>query len=242
MSVIERFSQHCWAPPWVRHQHIARYDWACRFAGGARVVDAACGTGYGSRMLAAAGAKEVRGFDIDAAAVAEAASEAGSDSLQFARGDVTALAIPDASADLFVSFETIEHIENDDAAIREAARVLQPGGRFLCSSPNRTLTNPGTTIRDRPFNRFHVREYTLNEFDALLRPHFEEVFWHGQTFFRPRWARLLTSIAGLNRRSAVRCHQVRKLLGLPWESKSRHLPGVLDDGMVSEFLVAECIR
>jgi ubiquinone/menaquinone biosynthesis C-methylase UbiE len=242
MTVIERFSQHRWAPAWVRHQHLARYEWACQFARGARVLDAACGTGYGSRMLAAAGATHVQGLDIDADALAEAAAQPGTACLEFAMGDVTALPLEDAWADLFVCFETIEHVENDDAAVREAARVLRPSGRFLCSSPNRTVTNPGTAIHDPPFNRFHVREYTLAEFDALLRRHFAEVTWHGQTFLRWRWMRLLTFVARLHHRSAVRCHQARKLLGMPWERKSRHMPRAIAADVVPEFLIAECIR
>jgi len=61
--------------------------------------------------------------------------------------------------------------------LAEVARVLKPGGRFVCSTPNRRLLDPGTRITDRPFNPFHMREYTHADLDALLREFFASITW-----------------------------------------------------------------
>ncbi len=48
---VERVSDDAWAPIWIRHQHVARFEWAAGFAAGCQVIDAACGAGYGSHLL-----------------------------------------------------------------------------------------------------------------------------------------------------------------------------------------------
>ena len=242
MSVIERVSLDRWTPPWLRFQHVARYEWAAEFAAAARVLDAACGTGYGSRLLAGAGAASVVGVDVDQATVDAANQRTSSPRLSFACADAADLPLAAGSIDLYTSFETIEHIAADEQFVAEGARVVRPGGRFLCSTPNRLLTNPRTTIADRPFNRFHVREYSQPELDVLLRRHFREVHWRGQTFFTRRWLTILKRLAGLHRMLAVRSHQVRKLLCLPWERAAWHTPLAEIQGRLPEYLVAECIR
>lgn len=242
MSVVERVSMEWWTPPWLRHQHVARYEWACTFAANSRVVDAACGTGYGSQMLAEAGAASVLGIDVDEATVEAANSALSSDRLSFTAANALHLPLDNAAVDLYTSFETIEHVEQDAAFVAEAARVLRPGGRFLCSTPNRMITNPGTTIADCPFNRFHVREYTRDELDALLRRYFHEVFWRGQTFFSSGWQSTLARLARAHRMLGVRCHQARKLLCLPWERAQWHAPRLQVSDRQPEYLVAECIR
>ena len=66
----ERFYPDDFMPPWVRYQHLERYRWAAKFVAGKRVLDVACGTGYGTAILANAGATQVDGFDCSPEAVA----------------------------------------------------------------------------------------------------------------------------------------------------------------------------
>lgn len=242
MGVVERVSLESWTPPWLRYQHVARYEWACTFVANSRVIDAACGTGYGSQMLARAGAASVLGIDVDEATVESANHGLASDRLSFATADAVQLPLDDASADLYTSFETIEHVEHDEAFVAEAARVVRPGGRFLCSTPNRAITNPGTTIADQPFNCFHTREYMREELDALLQRHFHKVHWRGQTFFSRRWQSTLHRLARVHRMLGVRCHQARKLFCLPWERAQWHAPRLQTGDRQPEYLVAECVR
>lgn len=67
--VVERVGEGTWLPPWVRHQHEARYNWAAERVQGCIVLDAACGTGYGAKRLIEHGARSVTGFDLAAEAV-----------------------------------------------------------------------------------------------------------------------------------------------------------------------------
>src|SRR5689334_12156293 len=120
----------------IAHEHWHRYAFARRFVPQRRVVDVACGEGYGSALLAASAAT-VTGIDIDAATVAHAARQYGAANVRFAVGSAAALPLPDASADVVVSFETIEHLpaEAQPRMLAEFARVLAPGGIIVLSSP-----------------------------------------------------------------------------------------------------------
>jgi GT2 family glycosyltransferase/ubiquinone/menaquinone biosynthesis C-methylase UbiE len=142
-------------------EHIARYRFAAALARGRRVLDCACGTGYGSWILRDAGALDVIGADIDPAAVEYARAHFSGEGIRYLVDDAARLErIEDRSIDLYVCLETIEHIADGEALIRAAARVLKPNGIFLCSTPNWEVS--------RVLNPFHVKELTLAEFRALL--------------------------------------------------------------------------
>ena len=160
LTPLERASESAWMPAWLRHEHLARYAWATEFAVGRKVIDAACGTGYGTQQVAVSAVALVDGFDVSMEAIAEARRLHASAGVCFEVADVTRLPRPDHIYDLFLSFETIEHVPDDITFLKEAARVLKPGGTFVCSTPNRMVTNPGISAHGKPFNPFHVREYT----------------------------------------------------------------------------------
>jgi SAM-dependent methyltransferase len=240
--VLERVSEAAWAPLWVRHQHLARYRWASSFLRGSRVIEAACGTGFGAALLADAGAAQVDGFDLSAEAIQEAQAKHARANVHFEVGDVTHLPVAPGSYDFFVSLETIEHLENDQSLLVEALRVLKPAGRFLCSTPNRALTNPGTRIHDRPFNPHHVREYTQAELEALVRPYFEQIELFGQSFYGTGYRKVLTQVGRRLPGLGVKVHQLRKVLSLPWEKAERHWPHPLSPGKEPEILLAICTR
>lgn len=240
--VDERVSLDQWMPPWIRYQHIARYEWALAFVEGRNVVEAACGTGYGSEMILKGGARRVDCFDVSEEAINAARKRYKAKELHFETADVTQLPVADDSYDVFVSLETIEHVDDDRGFVTEVRRVLKPGGKFICSTPNRALTNPGTSINDRPFNPFHVREYTLNELESLLRPYFDRFDLYYQSRYGISYGKLLGSIGRRFPRLAVRLHQGRKVLGIPWENLERHIPKPLPVDGEPEILIAVCTR
>lgn len=239
---MERLALHRFASPWLRNQHVARYRWAASRARGKRVLDLASGAGYGSALLGAGEARSVVSADRAEGAFREAelpGSEAGA--LRGVVADASRLPFGDASFDLYVSFETIEHVEDDRAVVSEARRVLAPGGVFLCSTPEREVISPGRTLSDRPDNPYHVREYSRAEFETLLRSGFDRLAWYGQTPAGEDHKRRLGTLAAFSPPLARRLHQVRNILRLPGEREARHAPYPLSGAREwPEILIAVC--
>jgi ubiquinone/menaquinone biosynthesis C-methylase UbiE len=236
----ERFYLNGFMPPWVRYQHLQRYHWAAEFVAGKCVLDVACGTGYGTALLAATAA-QVDGFDCSVEAINFAQRSATLPNTTFKVATADHLPVPDASYDVYVSFETIEHVEDDDAFLKEARRVLRPSGVLLVSTPNRDLLDPGISINDKPFNRFHIREYGHDEFDERLRRYFCSISWYGQRAFSPRYVAWLRHTGQYWPALAVKFHQARKCLGWPWEHPNRHVPVARSSRPAfDEVLVAAC--
>lgn len=162
---VERLDPRTEGDKLVSAEHLARYWWASMLVEGREVLDAACGTGYGTRMLAAAGAASCVGVDIAPEAVA--AARDGDSSGRFVEGDLRELPFPDDSFDVAVSFETLEHMDGAPRAIDELRRVVRPGGLVVVSSPNRGVYPPG--------NPFHVHELTAAELADELQARFAHV-------------------------------------------------------------------
>lgn len=163
----ERFTPECVREIWYEHFH--RYAFAWPAVRGRRVLDAACGEGYGSALLANSAAT-VLGVDISDAAVAHArARYADISNLRFESHDATALdALPDASFDLIASFETLEHVEAQERMLAGFRRLLAPGGVLLVSSPDKAQYTDAAG-HDNPF---HVRELYRHELESLLAAQF----------------------------------------------------------------------
>ncbi len=152
--------------------HILRYVFSKPYARGKIVLDAACGSGYGSHYLARNGALKVIGVDIAEDAVAHAAMTYEMENVEFRVMDVAAMSFKDESFDLVCSFETIEHIPDHEAFLFEARRVLKPGGKLVISSPNVEQYSADTGDGSNPF---HITEFSKTEFESLLKKHFSEV-------------------------------------------------------------------
>jgi SAM-dependent methyltransferase len=175
----ERFTTECVREIWYEHWH--RYAFASGIAADRRVLDAACGEGYGSALLSRVAA-DVVGVDIDAATVAHArARYAQLPRLRFEQSDAAALDFAPASFDLVVSFETLEHLTAQEELVRGFARVLTTDGTLVISSPDKRTYSDATGFN----NEFHVRELYREELLALLQPHFREVrLYHQKLLFQ----------------------------------------------------------
>jgi O-antigen biosynthesis protein len=165
-SSPERFEPEEMSGGLMEAEHRARYWWAAQWVPGKRVLDAGCGTGYGTAMLADGRPDSLVGVDISDDAVADAREKLGED-VEFVRADVHDLPFDTASFDVVACFEVIEHLDRQPDAIAELKRLLRPGGVLLISSPNRDVYTPG--------NPHHVREYRPEELRSELEARFENV-------------------------------------------------------------------
>jgi len=171
VEVEERLGNDPTSELWGEHR--SRYRFAAQFVAGKRVLDVACGSGFGLGMLRAAGAWPI-GVDYDARTLGDIKREHRQSSLVTA--DAARLPLAPATLDTVVSFETIEHVPDARALVRELRRVLRPGGRLVLSTPNREF---GPLSRHTA-NRFHVREFTAVELRDILADSFEQVQLFGQ--------------------------------------------------------------
>lgn len=162
-------------------RHVVAYRFAAARVRGGSVLDAGCGEGYGTDILART-ARAVVGVDLDAGIVRRAAQRYRRAS--FEPADVVSLPYPDASFDAVVSLQVIEHVAQPGAFLQECGRVLRPGGTIVLSTPNRL-----TFSRDGMRNPFHTFEFSPPELAALLRQHFIAVEIAG-TFHGARIAAL----------------------------------------------------
>jgi SAM-dependent methyltransferase len=193
---------------WFR-RHLAVYDWIAERVRGLRVVDLACGEGYGADVLARTAADAI-GVDANPDAHEHARLRYRRPNLRFERGLVEEF---DQRRDVVVFLQTIEHIHEPDALLERFARIAPVS---YVTTPNRlTLAPPGAEKSENPW---HLREYTAGEYRALLEPHFAAVEILG--VFHSRKLRLheLALRAGWDR--------VHPALGITRPFYSRFVPAI----------------
>lgn len=155
---------------WYR-RHLAVYEWIGARVIGRRVIDMACGEGYGSEVLSR-GADSVVGVDANPEAHEHARLRYRRQNLIFERGMVETHGAPGAF-DAVVFLQTIEHVQDPAAVLAHFASLLAPGGVAYISTPNLlTLAPPGAPKSDNPW---HIREYRAAEFEQLCRGRFAHV-------------------------------------------------------------------
>jgi len=146
---------------WFRRHQVVYQRLAPRCAG-REVLEAGCGEGYGADLIAGI-ARRVIAVDYDEAAVAHVRSRYAR--VQVMQANLAQLPLPDASVDVVVNFQVIEHLWDQAQFVSECARVLRPSGLLMVSTPNRITFSPG---RDTPINPFHTRELNACELTQLL--------------------------------------------------------------------------
>jgi ubiquinone/menaquinone biosynthesis C-methylase UbiE/predicted nucleic acid-binding Zn-ribbon protein len=159
----------------IAFEHLHRYYFAGALVAGRAVLDVACGEGYGSDILARSAASVV-GVDIAEEAVGHARVRYGSDNLSFVTASAAALPFADASFDVVVSFETIEHHDQHEAMMSEIRRVLRPSGLLVISSPNKLHYS----VEPDYHNPYHVKELFREEFTTLVGRYFPHHRLFGQ--------------------------------------------------------------
>jgi 2-polyprenyl-3-methyl-5-hydroxy-6-metoxy-1,4-benzoquinol methylase len=155
-------------------EHVSRYTAALPLVKGKIVLDIACGSGYGTKLLAEA-AQKVFGVDVAEDAVKYAETNYSSSRTEYLVGDGVSIPLATASVDVVISFETIEHIPDYKQFLVEVKRVLRPGGVMVLSTPNDLEFAEG--------NHFHVHEFKLDELVGLTKQYFK----HSKTYYQGTW-------------------------------------------------------
>lgn len=150
----------------IRADHVARYRLVAPYASGCSIIDAACGCGYGTAMLADAGALSVTGYDASAEAIDYAREHHQRPYTSFILADLDSP--PDVAHggyDIGVCFETLEHIDNDDGLLAWFSGAIVRGGMLAVSAPSLLIHQHPET------HKFHQRHYTPADFHAMLLEH-----------------------------------------------------------------------
>ncbi len=190
---------------WFRRHEVV-YLQLRALCAGRDVLEAGCGEGYGADLIAAA-ARQVIAVDYDAAAVAHV--RVRYPRVQVLAANLASLPLPDASVDVVVNFQVIEHLWDQPQFVTECLRVLRPGGLLLMSTPNRVTFTPGS---DTPVNPFHTRELNAAELAELLTDGGFRVESMSGVFHGPRLARLDARHGG----SIIDAQIERALAGAAW--------------------------
>lgn len=175
----ERFIPESVADNELRIEHLQRYLTIKDLVKDKIVIDAACGEGYGTNIIAEL-AKKVYGIDISKEAIEHARKTYAKSEIEFIESSITSIPFEDNSIDVFISFETIEHVDeiSQEKFISEIKRVLKEDGVLVISTPNKEIYSDLYEY----INEFHVKEFYKNEFEKLIEKYFKFINLYSQRF------------------------------------------------------------
>lgn len=160
-------------------ESLARYNYAANYVSGKDVLDLGCGKGSGSYLLLDHGTKRLWCIDDYFKNIYVAQQRDKNGMIKFLCMDANFMGLHNNSFDIVVAFEVIEHLEDDKNFLQEIKRILKTQGILLLSTPNKNITSPG---RSKPYNKFHKREYQLDEIKELCSQYFTQVNVLGQSW------------------------------------------------------------
>lgn len=168
----ERFIPRDEADDEISIEHYQRYNSITELVKGKIVADVACGEGYGANMLADF-AEGVFAYDISTEAIEHAVGRYTKENLCFGVAGVDSLPLENASIDVFVSFETLEHVGEtlQRAFLSEIRRVLRRDGILIMSTPNKEVYTDHFDYH----NPFHVKEFYQEQLVSFLQEYFNDV-------------------------------------------------------------------
>lgn len=156
----------------ISYEHWHRYIFASRFCMQKRVLDVACGEGYGTSFLSKH-AKEITGVDIDVESIAHAKEKYTNQNVQFLSSNATQLPFEKESFDVIVSFETLEHLNTEDQKLflAETTRLIGEDGILLISTPNKKVYSDEANY----CNPYHLAEFYKSEFEEFLMKYYKNI-------------------------------------------------------------------
>jgi SAM-dependent methyltransferase len=195
-------------------RHRAAYVYARAQIRAGRVLDLGSGSGHGASELGGAGASVV---GVDRVAPDSASRSAGEGPC-FARADLGSLPFCNATFDLIVSFQVIEHLEDPSGYLDAIARLLKPDGLAILTTPNLRMSDG--------VNPYHVHEYLADELAARLNAYFEEVEMHG-----------VGMTDAVRAHMAARSRRIRRILRLDPLRLRERMPTAAAQALFSWFAV-----
>lgn len=210
-------------------EHIARYEFALQFIkSGDKVLDIACGTGYGSALIV----EQKEGVEVWAGDISQAAIESAKQSytnqaqLHFQVMDAQGrLPFTNNWFDVVISFETIEHLKNCKLFLDELKRVLKQGGKLVLSTPNRRATK-----RLAIKNPFHIKEFELKELKQLLSGWVKVEFYGQRPLSKMSWWQKFLQQLYVIYRSCKWLHWLERVVNRKIKQKtSQAIKAVADD-------------
>lgn len=152
----------------IYDEHLVRYELAKEIiaarGGVEKILEAACGSGYGSKILAETGAQKVVAIDISPETIQSAKELYSAPNIKYVLGDVKNIKEENNSFDFITSFETIEHVDDPGLFLKELKRVLKDDGLAIISTPNSEVFGEK--------NPFHLKEFSRSEFMELIGKYF----------------------------------------------------------------------
>jgi ubiquinone/menaquinone biosynthesis C-methylase UbiE len=155
----------------LRLMHLSAYEEVAKMAQDKKVLEIGCNTGYGTKLLSSV-CRRIIGVDLSASALKVAAEKYSGENIDYLLIDGLKLPFADGEFELIISFQVIEHISNYNTYLSELQRVLAADGKAIFTTPNaRVRLDPEM----KPWNEFHVREFTAEELSQLLGDWFPKV-------------------------------------------------------------------
>jgi O-antigen biosynthesis protein len=210
-------------------EHIHRYRWVQKMVANKRVLDIACGEGYGSALLAQT-ARHVIGVDLDLVALKHARARYQLANITFIQANAEQFALAPHSLDVAVCFETLEHLSAHDALLSVLQPALTDDGILFISTPNKQVYTDEADFH----NPHHARELYYAEFDALLKRYFNHVEIFGQ-------AVVVGSVLSQNQ-DGVFLHNTQQLEVAVFEQTSDQRIVTTDTKLAPRYFVACCSR
>jgi|SRR5690554_4223763 len=176
----ERQALEVKSPWWGEHVHRYNYSLKHFIKKTDRVLDIACGTGFGTDLIAKHSENDVIGGDISDEAIEFCKNSLSRKNLSFHHMDGTKLPFEDGHFDAITSFETIEHTTEFHKMISEFKRTTKKKGLIILSTPNFIINSPSGVVT----NPFHTQEWNYDDFVELLNTHFNKYELFGQKYSR----------------------------------------------------------
>jgi 2-polyprenyl-3-methyl-5-hydroxy-6-metoxy-1,4-benzoquinol methylase len=143
-----------------------RYIFSLAYVKDKEVLDCASGIGWGSFLMASAGAKSVIGVELSEHAINSALKYYSKENLNYLNSPLDKSGLPKASFDTIISFETLEHVQDPNAFLENLRALARPNAIMLLSTPNGyAFKHPG----DRPYNPYHINEFDKESLLDMIR-------------------------------------------------------------------------